>query len=94
MTTLAFALTRFEQFKAAAALIGVDVMVLADCSPGTPYSLIRKKLTAEQISKVLGGMKHLKALYDQGNLSQVQNNLQIALWEIQGVKWKSVTRKK
>ena len=93
MTTLQQALARFEQFKAAAALIGVDVGVLSTCSPRTPYSLIRKRLTAEQISKVIEGMKHLKSLYDQGNLSQMQNNLQIALWEIQGVKWKSVTRK-
>lgn len=94
MACLNKAIERLESFQKAAEKIGVGDCVLSYCSPGTPYSTIRRMMSQREIELVLAGLHHLKGLYDEGNLAQMKNALQIASLENQGIPWKSVKRKR
>ena len=81
-----------EQLQAvtdAAENIGITVDDLSAIWGGVPYSLIAKRLDVETLELIIKGFHYLDGLNDEGNLKQLKNNVQIALWKKTGVNWKS-----
>ncbi len=83
------AFDRLILFEDASSRIGVSIECLMIAQPGTPYSLIIRKLSRAEIQKVFDGISYLKEVYDIKSMESLKKNLQISLWEKDGVKWKS-----